>query len=515
MENKVMPRNLVVCSDGTWCTPEQEMAVLPCPTNVVKLHNLCVADDRQLTYYHPGVGAEGTLLERVLGGGIGLGLTRNILSAYRWLCDHYQSGDLIYLFGFSRGAYTVRSLGGFVARCGLLDLSGKSDRQAWNAIQRAYDRGYRKREAPAKWSAGYSFLRGDLPDGRVGIHLIGVWDTVGSLGVPDDLVLLDQLLDNPRNYRFHDTELSTLVRHGRHALAMDEQRASFAPTLWTGSQRPADGSLLQLWFAGTHSDVGGGYAECGLSDGALKWMIDEATALGLRVNPLLASQLAPDPRGLLHDSATGIWKHLRTLPRATPCVAASNVGQELAPQVWERHQVPPLTQAPYWPTRVLAAGDAASVAVYARQHWNASGLHLEAGVSYDLSASGEWLDSNIACGPGGARDGKFKIGEVAYQFGNALGEAEEIYKRLTGKQGADWWGSRRCEAAPWFALIGMIANQPNMDASGTPIEGETFVIGKGLRLTPKRSGYLYCYANDAWKFYANNRGHVTLSVCRR
>jgi hypothetical protein len=210
-------------------------------------------------------------------------------------------------------------------------------------------------------------------------------------------------------------------------------------------------------------------------------MIDEATALGLRVNPALASQLSPDPRGVLHESATGVWKHLRTLPRATPLVAASNVGRALAEQVWERHQVPPLTQAPYWPTRVLAAGESASVAVYARQHWNASGLYLEAGVSYALVASGEWLDSNIACGPGGARDGKFKIGEVAYLFGNASARPKEIYKRLTGKQGADWWGSRRCEDAPWFALIGMIANQPNMDASGTAIEGETFVIGEPAR----------------------------------
>ena len=509
-----MPRNLVICCDGTWCTPEQEMGSLPCPTNVVKLHNLCLADDQQLTYYHPGVGAEGTLLERVLGGGIGLGLCRNILSAYRWLCVHYHTEDQIFLFGFSRGAYTVRSLGGLVARCGLLDLSATSERRAWELIEKVYDRGYRKRQPLAEWSAGCRFLEGDLPDGQVGIHLIGVWDTVGSLGVPDDLVLLDQLLDQPRKYRFHDTELSARVRHGRHALAIDERRASFAPTLWTGGPRPADGSLQQIWFPGTHSDVGGGYAECGLSDGALKWMIDEASALGLRVNQALARQLAPDPRGLLHDSATGVWKHLRTLPRAVPLLARSNVGTHLAPQVWERHRLPPLMQAPYWPTRVLRPGQSASVPVYAREHWNASGLYLEAGVSYDFAASGEWLDSNIACGPAGNEDGKFNIGEVAYLFGNAIGEAEGIYQRLTGKQGSDWWGSRRREDAAWFALIGMLANQPNMDASGTAIEGQTFVIGERVQVTPERSGYLYCYANDAWKFYGNNRGHVTLTVSR-
>jgi uncharacterized protein (DUF2235 family) len=152
--------------------------------------------------------------------------------------------------------------------------------------------------------------------------LLGVWDTVGSLGVPDDLVLLDQILDEPSNYRFHNTELGAAIRHGRHALAMDEQRASFAPTLWTDGRRPLDGSLKQLWFAGTHEDVGGGYQESGLSDDALQWMINEARALGLRVNPALASKLSPDPRGVLHESVSGVWKHLRTLPRATPLVAA-------------------------------------------------------------------------------------------------------------------------------------------------------------------------------------------------
>lgn len=275
------------------------MGTLPCPTNVVKLYNLCVSDDQQLTYYHPGVGAEGgvleRVLERVLGGGVGLGLGlgRNLGGAYRWLCDHYRKGDRIFLFGFSRGAYTVRSLGGFIARGGLLDLAGSDEGQAWKLVERACEHGYRKRQAAEEWAAGGSFLPGDLPDGRVGIQLIGIGNTVGALGVPDDLVLLDQLLDDPGNYRFHDTDLSLLVRHGRHALAMDEQRASFAPTLWTDGRRLADGSLQQLWFVGTHSDVGGGYAECGLSDGPLQWMIDEAAALGLRVKPALLRQLEP------------------------------------------------------------------------------------------------------------------------------------------------------------------------------------------------------------------------------
>ncbi|WP_291985898.1 DUF2235 domain-containing protein [Candidatus Accumulibacter sp. ACC007] len=511
----MMPRNLVVCCDGTWCTPKQEAGALPAPTNVVKLHRLCLSDDQQRVYYHPGVGADGNLVERLLGGAIGLGLSRNILSAYRWLCDHYRSGDRIFLFGFSRGAYTVRSLGGFIARCGLVDLSRRSNRQAWTAVEKAYEHGYRKGQEATQWGADFRFLAGALPDGQPLIHMIGVWDTVGSLGIPDDLVLFDQILDDPSNYRFHDTQLGPAVRHGRHALAMDEQRASFSPTLWTDAQRSVDGSVKQLWFVGTHEDVGGGYQDCGLSDGTLQWMVDEAKALGLRVNPALACQLSPDPRGVLHESPGGVWKHLRTLPRATPLVAAKSVGRDLAEQVWDRHQVPPLAQAPYWPTRVLGVGESASAAVFARQHWNATGLYLEGGVNYAFVANGEWLDSTIPCGPGGVDEGQFNIGELAHLLGNAIGEGEAIYQRLTGKEAADWWGSRRREDAPWFALMGMIANQPNMDGSGTAIEGESFVIGEQCTFKPLRPGYLYCYANDAWKFYGNNRGQLSVTVSHK
>lgn len=509
-----MTRNLVVCCDGTWNTPEQKEGGLPAPTNVVKLYNLCPSDDNQLTYYHPGVGTNGGLIDKVFGGGMGAGLTRNIQSAYAWLCRNYASGDRIFLFGFSRGAYTARSLGGFVARCGLLDADGLASDELWARIGTLYDVGYRQRKPAAKELTGYAYRPGPLPDGKVDIHLIGVWDTVGALGVPDDMVLLDQLLDDPRQYRFHDTELSPSVRHARHAMAMDEMRASFAPTLWTDVQPPADGSVRQLWFAGTHSDVGGGHVQCGLSDGALQWMVDEAVAVGLRVNPVLLTQIRPDPQGVLHDSATGIWEHLRTLPRAVPAVIAANVGMQLARQVWERHSAPPISQAPYWPSTVLAPGGQRDIDIFARQRWNATGLYLEAGVAYEFAARGEWLDSNINCGPDGCGDGSFQLGEVAQAFGSALGELEKLYKKWSKKAQADWWGTKRVESADWFQLVGMVANQAGADGSGTPSEGEIVRIGQGCRFTPSRAGYLYCFANDAWKFYGNNRGCVQLTVRR-
>lgn len=510
-----MAKNLIVCCDGTWNTPEQREGGLPCPTNVVKLHNLSLEDESQRRYYHPGVGTNGGVFDKVLGGGVGVGISQNIKSAYEWLCRNYATGDRIFLFGFSRGAFTARSLGGFVARCGLLDLSSLTDAEAWDHVAYVYDKGYRPPKPPTKWPKGYSFIPGPLVGGKVDIHMIGVWDTVGALGVPDDLVLLDQLFDDARKYRFHDTRLSPVVLHARHAVAMDEVRASFAPTLWDeGTERPADGSFKQQWFAGVHSDVGGGYAETGLSDGALKWMVDEAIAVGLKVNPALLAQVQPNPRGVLHDSASGVWELLRTLPRATPPLLPSLAGSVLSAQVIERHTVPPLSQAPYWPTRTLSVGDEVTLDVFARPHWNATGIYLEAGATYGFSASGEWLDADIACGPDGPKKGVFQLGQIAQVFGNVLGELEQKYKDFTEKAGSDWWGTKRVESADWFQLIGMVANQPNADASGTPTEGEFILIGRQAIHTPSASGYLYGFANDAWKFYGNNRGKVSLTIKR-
>ena len=232
-------RNLVVCCDGTWNTPTMTEAGLPSPTNVVKLFNLCCEDAGQLRYYHPGVGTEGGLLRRALGGGLGTGLDANIKSGYEWLCRNYQAGDRIFLFGFSRGAYTARSLGGFLLRCGLADLTGLTPAAGWSRVETAYRAGYRERRPRADWGADWPMHRdtaGDDPD----IHFIGVWDTVGARGVPDDLVGLDLLFDDPARYSFHDTRLSPRAHHARHAVAMDEPRSSFAPTLNGVTSSPTD-----------------------------------------------------------------------------------------------------------------------------------------------------------------------------------------------------------------------------------------------------------------------------------
>ena len=520
-------RRLIICCDGTWNTPDQEENNLPSPTNVVRFYNALAETDAdgnvQVKYYHTGVGTEGSFLSKTAGGIYGEGLDKNIKSAYSWLARNYQAGDAVYAFGFSRGAYTVRSLGGLLGRCGLPILKDLDAGDAWARIDVAYQKGYMQDKKPEKWR------KPDWPwlePGAVPIEFIGVWDTVGARGVPDDLALLN-LLDDPEEWRFYDTRLGKHVKKARHAVGMDEMRASFTPTLWTDEQDnpiydDPTGRVKQLWFPGVHSDVGGGYSATGLSDIALAWMMDEASATGLTFGENFRQQVRPDPKGVLHDSLKGVFKALRTRPRNLP-----NLDHDHAPEKSpfhassiERHRNPPITQAPYHSTRKLAVNDEASLPVYAGQHWNRTGIYLEAGATYQFTASGQWLDRSVACGPGGTRDGKFQLGELVHIAGGFFGKVEGLFGKISGNKSADFAGTRRIETEPWFSLIGVIANDgeqgdANPSPDGSPSPHQYFFIGEGpVDLNVTKPGYLCAFANDAWHFYDNNRGSVTLTVKR-
>jgi len=505
-------RNLVVCCDGTWNTPDQTDGGIPMPTNVVRIFNAVAEKDQdgnpQLKYYHTGVGTEGDWWERVAGGSVGGGLGKNIQSAYRWLGANYQTGDRLFLLGFSRGAYTVRSLGGMILNCGLLDLSNlKDDEELWKRVETVYSRGYRNGQNRAKWGKNWAFHKEE--SGKpVEIFFLGVWDTVGALGVPDDLALLN-LIDDPSRYSFHDTELSDKVINARHAVALDELRASFIPTLWTGIEGRPD--VRQLWFPGVHCNVGGGYAEKGLSDGALAWMMDEAGALGLEYIEGMREQLKPDARGPIYDSRTGVFKKLRTQPRSIPPIREGEKTLHLS--VTDRQKNAPIAQAPYRPTIIFTGKKERQTSVYAQQHWNDTRLYLEPG-EYQFTASGQWLDRNIKCGPGGTDDGKFQMGELAQVAGSLWGKVEKAFESMFKNRTADFYGTKREEDFPWFSLVGAIANGGNPGIDGTPAPHETFLIGDGRTYEVKNPGYLYCFANDSWHFYDNNRGSVSLKVKR-
>ena len=262
-------KRLVVCCDGTWNRPDQLSGGVVSPTNVSKLALGVAREDSagtpQLLYYHHGVGTK--RFERIRGGALGLGLSRNVRDCYRFLVENYEPGDQLYFFGFSRGAFTARSTVGLVRKAGILrpEHVGRI-KDAYRLYRETGDKGHPNGLESRIFRRMYS---DEEPD----IHFVGVWDTVGSLGIPG----LRGRLAN-RLWGFHDTALSSHVSFAYHALAIDEQRGPFKPTLWQQQEHAQGQTLEQVWFAGVHSDVGGGYPDCGLAEIPLLWMAQRAQA---------------------------------------------------------------------------------------------------------------------------------------------------------------------------------------------------------------------------------------------
>jgi hypothetical protein len=513
--------HLIIFCDGTWNTPEQTDGGISVPTNVVKMRNALEKTDKegleQRAYYHPGVGTKGGAIRRIIDGIVGDGLDKNIMSAYCWLAKNYQVGATIWLFGFSRGAFTVRSLGGMISHCGLLDLRSHplSEKETWSAVQDVFNCYRAQKTVIASEERAFHYVTpGQSCSHTVPINFIGVWDTVGALGIPEDVAFLS-LLNGSSRYKFHDTSLSPMVKTARHAISIDEKRQTFMPTLWTGVDPTRD--VKQIWFPGVHADVGGGYVQHGLSDGALRWMIEQAEAEGLRFRETSLAQIVPDSLDQQHDSAIGVFKDLKTRPRNVPFFSDEN--PSLHQSALDRHRNPPLTQRDYWQGQALKKEQSIGVEVFAHEFWNFTGFYLQAGVTYEFHATGEWLDGHINCGPKGTRDGKFHFGKIPQALSSLLGKFELLYSKMTGNYQADFWLTKREESIGWFVLTGMVANDYLPDA--TPkhkndfLPHEVFYIGERQVFTPKASGYLYAFANDAWQAYGNNRGSVKLTVSRR
>ncbi len=266
-----MKKKLAVFCDGTWNEPDKN------PTNVAKLFEATSHENNgipQIAYYIQGVGTH--WYDKVIGGAFGFGISENIKDGYKFLCSNYEPGDDIYLFGFSRGAYTARSLAGLINNMGILK------REHFNRINEVYDR-YKDKSIdwhPTKGLKAKSF-RDNYTYGKEKITFLGVWDTVGALGAPYGL-LLGYLSDKIFGCRFHDIKLSDTIQSASHAVSMDEHRWPFRPTLWKlqPTQKPKD--FVEKWFPGVHSDVGGGYKETGLSDSTLNWMAQHADSKGLK-----------------------------------------------------------------------------------------------------------------------------------------------------------------------------------------------------------------------------------------
>jgi uncharacterized protein (DUF2235 family) len=296
-----MTKRIVICCDGTWNTVQQ-----PATTNVVKIAQAVAKRDDQLVFYHEGVGTRPH--ERLLGGAFGFGLSRTVLAAYRFLVEHYEQGDELFFFGFSRGAYTARSTVGFVRNCGILR------RDEIDRIDEAY-RLYRDRDPsthPAR-SRSTEFRQAYACEDVTPIRFIGVWDTVGALGIPLSGLRLVNFIN--RRWQFHDTMLTRSVAAAFQALAIDEKRGPFRPAVWV----PDDAGHQereQVWFAGCHSDVGGGFPDPTLAHITVLWMVERARRCGLVFEPHAFAPLGPDAAlDPLHDSRTFFYKLVRPFVR--------------------------------------------------------------------------------------------------------------------------------------------------------------------------------------------------------
>ena len=521
-------KRLIVCCDGTWNTPDQEDNGIPVPTNVFKIFNAiadCDPDNsvEQLKYYNPGVGSSGGIAGAALGGAIGLGISKNIRSAYHWLGSHYEEGDEIYLFGFSRGAFAVRSLGGFLGR-GLLDLKGLESKETWKRVRQAYSKGYRRKKSQQKdWAEGdWKFFHDGEP---LRIHFIGVWETVGALGVPDDLEILN-IFEKKKNWAFHDTELGSHVRTARHAMAIDEIRSSFCVSRWSNSDLHP--GARELWFPGVHSDVGGGYGDCGLSNAALLWMMDESAAKGLFFREEVRHGIQANALGVMHNSFKGAFARLRSRPRNVDAIVAEN-SELFHPSVFERQRVSPIEYPAYHPTRILQQGESVTVEIFADTRWNETGVFMEVG-SYVFSSTGEWQDSKDSCDWRGTEDDKLTVGDLVRGTSSFLGRFEEVFKGVTHNESMDFLGTKRVEKLKWFTLVGAIANDGGsvkvVKNDGSPVphqyealaayadksrEGSAVSYGE---LRVDKPGYLYCFPNDVWSLYGNNHGSIHLTIRR-
>jgi uncharacterized protein (DUF2235 family) len=300
-----MSKNIVICFDGTWNTADAQY-----PTNVVKTAQLIAPEDgegdEQAVFYDSGVGSSRTIvantINRMLGGAFGAGLLDNIERAYRNLIFNYAPGDRIFIFGFSRGAFGARSFCGLLRTCGILDKD--HIRCVPDALELYRQRDAEKgpdAEACVKFRqersvACYHSQPSDLKKHALNVEYLGVWDTVGALGIPNGFLFiggLERLAKRfNRRYEFHDPNLSSMVRSARHAVAIDERRLTFKPTLWenivelnqkAGWTPPAPPPYEQVWFPGDHASVGGGGLYNGLWEASLTWVVAGARNNGLAI----------------------------------------------------------------------------------------------------------------------------------------------------------------------------------------------------------------------------------------
>jgi uncharacterized protein (DUF2235 family) len=299
-------RRLIVCCDGSW-----HQLASKYPTNVVKLAQAVKRRDRkkipQVVHYSEGVGAGN---RSRISGFIGLGLDEDIIEAYTFLALNHVPGDEVYLFGFSRGAYTVRSLAGMIHCCGLVE------REQMRKIPDAYEL-YRDRRVSPRAPKACQFREKNCVS--VPIQVLGCWDTVGALGIPIEIpgISVDRLFN--KRFAFHDTRINQSVKHAFHANAIDEEREVFkvTPMKRAGGRNQV---IEEAWFPGDHSCIGGGRKpKAPLANRCLIWMLEriEAHGLGLATDlKRVEGGTAQDHTIKFDNRITGIYRLTRSKLRS-------------------------------------------------------------------------------------------------------------------------------------------------------------------------------------------------------
>lgn len=327
--------NIVICADGTWNRPEEDLDK-DFPTNVLKLSraiNPSTNGVKQHVFYDWGLGS---YHDAISAGTTGRGIHKNIMDGYRYIIQNYHPDDKIYLFGFSRGAYTVRALCGLINNCGTLKRSdARLITEAWKIYKSPLAKNHPHGEAAELFRDAHSHASRN-------VHFVGVWDTVGALGIPFSIMGLFNSHDE-----FYDTKMGSNASFVRQALAIDEQREDFEPTIWEPNSSL---DMKQVWFAGVHSDVGGSYPpDKGTgqyaSDTPLVWMLDEAKNAGLEIEPHIIDALTDGEKGNLHRSRNHVYRFKSPLHRP---LLVDNKPTKIHPSVKSRY----ITDSSYRPPQL-------------------------------------------------------------------------------------------------------------------------------------------------------------------
>lgn len=520
-------RRIVIFCDGTSNKPDQTSDGEQAPTNVFRMFRDLQKNETQTAWYDAGVGTEtssetvkvarvgriataiGWLqgsqgaglyvkFRTVLEAGFGMGITENIVQAYTEIVRQYQPGDRIYMIGFSRGAYTARCVAGVIGRCGL--LRAENIRYCADVVRLFRTRKDNTKDVP---------IRPELVHEQVpAVEFLGLFDTVGSLGVP--------LWGWWFNWRlfFHNTPLSTdpspICVHVYHAMAMDERRSQFFPTPFD-EKRTAGAwtkTLEQRWFRGAHCDVGGGYADHGLADVALEWMLNACTSHGLVFKGKLAQELQPDPLARMHDELQRepAWRMLGSWPRWHP------VDSALHPSVTTRANA--IHGLGRHDMRIVDAHRAAKFIVGAQREWDRTGLILEGnGARYLLKwMDGMWRDKDCRlCGPAGQPGHDFF--RFLMRFRRRLPDRNYMTLCVSIAHPRQW-PLREGGLARLLRYV-FWRDPEEMREQVAPVGCDFANPGDSVVIqNDGEAGMLYAYANDAWMTAGNNSGGVEMTIQR-